>query len=115
MLRYKVLAFAIPDAKSRFVSTGWASLLLADSKSATFACVAAFPPGFLLFDMDETSSIPAEYGCCCDIIAMSQQPWGAQPDFEIDLPFMSLKNALPASIRPLDGNSSDVSGSLPTP
>ncbi len=99
--RYRVFMFAIPE-KSPFISSGWTKALLGEGglKTAAFAFIAAPPVGFYLYDTEASTASPVSSRYGCEITPMAKQPWGAKPNFALDLPYMTTSNSFPVPLRP---------------
>ena len=102
--RYRLFMFVIPKG-GPFVSSGWTEIILNESglKTANLAFIATYPVGFYLYDT-ETSTVepdPVRYGC--EITPMAKQPWGAEPRFCLDLPYMTINNSIPVPISQIRG------------
>ena len=98
--RYRLFMFAVPESGT-FVSSGWTQILFneGDLKTASLAFIATHPAGFYLYDTEASTAKPdpARYGC--EITPMAKQPWGAEPRFELDLPYMTISNSFPVPIN----------------
>ena len=95
---YRLYMFAVPNPKSKMVTTGWSTLLMRQDMAAycTVAYVAMFPVGFALVDLAKSSQILPDLGC--DITSMASRPWGEKPRFAVELPFMKLDQGFPAPV-----------------
>lgn len=101
--RLRLFMFAVPKADA-FVSSGWVRLLLNEDgpKVATLAFIAHYPVGFYLLDADATTAEIDSRRYGCEITPMARQPWGAKPDFALDLPYMTIDGSIPVPITPVD-------------
>ena len=97
--RYRLFMFAVPE-NGTFISSGWAQLLLNERglKTANLAFIATYPVGFFLYDTESSSAEPDSSRYGCEITSMTKQPWGAEPNFSIDLPYMTISNSFPTPI-----------------
>lgn len=94
--RFKVFAFAVPDADSSMVTTRWVAHFTGNDVENYYlaAYVAMFPLGFALLDSKRSTIIPENLGC--EITPMAARKWGEKPHMTLDLPYMQLNNGIPA-------------------
>ena len=101
--RYQLFMFAVPNAQSIMVSTGWITALTKHGV-CTLAHVASFPVGFTMLNTEISSYSPVGLGC--DITSMALLRWGECPEFSLDLPFMNLDKIIPVAAT--EGNSNSL-------
>lgn len=98
-VRYGLFMFAVPDMAEGFVSTGWCQLWVNDGRIGCIqiAALAYYPVGFYLLNRELSTAEPTFY-LGCDITSMAKLAWDAQPQYKLDLPFMTLKNGFPMPV-----------------